>query len=501
MPDRITWICSRSILPWQEASRFYVSGRRFMMTEDTKYPLKQNNGSDQGRDLLKGKDIVYYRDVVKLISSIEQTLRTYRDPEEVLDTLLEMTCDFYAADWTGAIDIDFDLGIWSPVRWYSRENGAMGKTLVRPFEPTEDYTSWIQAYKEQHIVFFVDIDYIRIHFPKEYESYLRMQVKSLMAAPYYKGTNGFLVVKNARRYVHETSLVQIMAYFVATEINDIRLIQNCLSHQPSKMIQDERDVLIRYFGGLSIETMTGLIPAKDLGRKESARVIALLGLHPAKAIAPYRIVDALYPNADYMEEIVKIRYNIYNFRRTFSYALDGIRLVISTENGYMLNPDLHIITDLQLFEEAAGAFRNVTDSIPKTKLLRQALNLYTDPIFPLCSGEDWLVQTELHYERLYGEMADQYCRILCGQKDYGTICDFAEEALRLDNTRPEIYYWIIYAQLKKNYRKAARKELLRARKNIDEESYQQLLKHLRRHFPNLPVDNQNMTYSVEREQE
>lgn len=459
------------------------------MAEDADYLKRQNSTPDQTGDLLIGKDIVYYRDVVELISNIEQTLRTYRDPEEVLDTLLKMTCDFYAADWTGAIDIDFDIGIWTPFRWYSRRSGSMGETLVRPFETTEDYISWIQAYKEQHVVFFVDIDYIRIHFPKEYDSYRRMQVQSLIAAPYYRGRSGFLIVKNARRYVHKTSLVQIMAYFVATEINDIRLIQNCLSHQPSKMIQNSYDVVIRYFGGLSIETIHALIPAKNLGRKEAARVIALLGLHPTKALAPYQIVEALYPDANHTEEIGKIRYNIYNFRRNFSYALNDIRLVVSTENGYMLNPELHIITDLQLFEEAVTALRKVTDSIQKTKLLRQALNLYTDPIFPLCSGEEWLIQTELHYERVYEEMADQYCRILCSKKDYGAIWDFAEEALRLDNTRPEMYYWIIYAQLKKNYRKAARKELLRARKNIDAESYQHILKHLHRHFPNVSIDN------------
>jgi DNA-binding SARP family transcriptional activator len=457
------------------------------MKGTAKQPLKLLEGQSSDEDPLAGKDLAYYRDVVDLISNLEKTLRAYLEPEKVLETILKMVCDFYAADWAGAIDIDFDLGIWTPFYWYSSRNGPMGETTLRTFEPTEDYARWVKAYKEQRIVFCIDIEFIRRRFPKEYESYHRMQVKSLIAAPYYKGSNGFLVIKNPRQYIHETSLIQILSYFVACEINDIRLIQNCLSHEPSKLLRKPRDVLISYFGGLSIETVYGRIPAKDFGRKEAARIIALLGLHPEKALASYQIFELLHPDAESADEISRIRYNIYNFHRSYGYALNKMRLVISTETGYILNPELHIITDLQLFDEAVTASSKVADGIHKTKLLRQALNLYTGPIFPRCSSEPWLMQTALHYERLFGETSDCYCRLLNSQKNYGTLCDFAESTLQFDSTRPETYYWIIYSHLKRHYRKAAKRELIAARENMDTESYQILLRHLHRHFPNYHI--------------
>ena len=63
-----------------------------------KQPLKLLEGQSSAEDPLAGKDLAYYRDVVDLISNLEKTLRVYQEPEKVLETILKMVCDFYAAD-------------------------------------------------------------------------------------------------------------------------------------------------------------------------------------------------------------------------------------------------------------------------------------------------------------------------------------------------------------------------------------------------------------------
>ena len=74
-----------------------------------------------------------------------------------------------------------------------------------------------------------------------------LSTSSVIAAPYYKGSTGFLVVRNPTKLQDYLDYLKLMAYVVSCELNDYRLIENCRHQMVSDLIQDDRDVVINLF--------------------------------------------------------------------------------------------------------------------------------------------------------------------------------------------------------------------------------------------------------------
>lgn len=51
---------------------------------------------------------------VDTLATLETSLHTSDDPEEISRGAMKMACDFYQADWCGFLMVDLDLGLWTP---------------------------------------------------------------------------------------------------------------------------------------------------------------------------------------------------------------------------------------------------------------------------------------------------------------------------------------------------------------------------------------------------
>ena len=67
-------------------------------------------------------------DYIRYAVAVEQTLRVLEaglhksdDAEEIAVSALKKACEFYQANWCGFIEVDLDLGLWTPVIWYSTD--------------------------------------------------------------------------------------------------------------------------------------------------------------------------------------------------------------------------------------------------------------------------------------------------------------------------------------------------------------------------------------------
>ena len=76
---------------------------------------------------------------------------------------------------------------------------------------------------------------------------------------------------------------------------------------------------------------------------------------------------------------------VYRLRQKFSIISDE-PLILSSASGYQLNPELHIMTDYQRFDELVSSAVRASSVINKVDILKNALGLYHGKILSSADG-------------------------------------------------------------------------------------------------------------------
>ena len=63
--------------------------------------------------------IEYCKALEKTLRVLESHLHESDDPVEIAQNTMKTACEFYGADWCGILEVDLDLGIWTPSMWYN----------------------------------------------------------------------------------------------------------------------------------------------------------------------------------------------------------------------------------------------------------------------------------------------------------------------------------------------------------------------------------------------
>ena len=112
------------------------------------------------------------KEYVQFAIEIERTLHKMQkeisnclEPKKVALHIMRVATEFYNADWCGILDIDTEVGVFTPVWWYDTEFGEMGQTKFNEFEYSEKYKRWIYCLENHEPVIIPDIEDIK----EEYE--------------------------------------------------------------------------------------------------------------------------------------------------------------------------------------------------------------------------------------------------------------------------------------------------------------------------------------------
>lgn len=137
-----------------------------------------------------------------MVMSLASEFRRDLDSRQTLDLVVRSTCAFYDGDWCGILNLQKDLDAWTPLHWYNAATGGMTETEhFYEYEVITQYPQWKKAVEDRTIICIRNLDQVADAYPMELEHYHRLQVRSVIAVPYYKGSTGFLVVRNLQRYM------------------------------------------------------------------------------------------------------------------------------------------------------------------------------------------------------------------------------------------------------------------------------------------------------------
>ena len=428
----------------------------------------------------------YAIEVERTLTKLEIQLHTSDDPEEIAMMALKTACEFYQADWAGLLEVDLDLNIWTPFWWYNTHPNDTTDEMLNEFESSEYLYRWIMAMRENHAIVVPDVETIKDKWPEEYGIYQRLHVKSVIGVPVKPRPVAFLAVRNPQRYIERTSMLQMLAYVVLTAVNEKKLMDSTKLIMAPDCIQSEKDVIINFFGNMEIITSKGVLREQDFKSPKAARVITYLMLHRKAAHPPMEIAEALWPDDTYDPDAIgsNIRGFIYRFRQAFALISD-YQLIESTPNGYRINPELRIMTDLQQFDKLYEAAQKPLDAAHKEELLKQAYMLYKGHIFENACEEPWIVNLVNSYSLRYVGVVNELLAALAAEKDYPCLQAYASHSLELMPGNMKAYYWLIFSMYQMGTVEMAKSEMARAKNDLTGEEYATLVKFLK-DSPDLP---------------
>ena len=323
-----------------------------------------------------------------------------------------------------------------------------------------------------------DAEAVRDTYPEEYELYKRLQVKNLMAVPFWKGPLGFLVLRNPKRYAKQTSFLRMLNYVVVNSLSEYFMIETSKLTLTSPRIANDKDVYISLFGEMKIIGPKGILTESELKSPKISRMLVYLLMSKKNGVSPREMANAIWPDEDCDSVTKNCKGLVYRLQQAFGLISD-CRIVESTPNGYRLNPELNITTDYQLFQMKrtnAFAANNVEQKID---LLRKAADLYAGPFFHSASSEHWIMATSVEYYYQYVSLMGELLKTLFEEKDFICVHKYAATALQFAPHSEDFYFWMIRSTMRVGHTEAARGELRMAQTKLLEEEYAVLIERLK----------------------
>lgn len=452
--------------------------------------LRMTANVDTGGDNDQDHYIQYAQELEQTLSALEAYLHESDNPEEIISHALETACDFYDADWAGFLEVDLDLGLWTPYIWYSRNPIGNTASMLHEFESSDFLYRWITAMKANQAIIVRDREGIKDTYPDEYQVYQRLHIFSVLGVPVKPRPTGFLAVRNPKRYIDRSSMLQMLAFVVLAIVNEKKLLDSVKMAWSPESIKSETDILIHLFGELEIYTARGVLRESDLNSPKITRLLAYMIISDRNVIPPREIAEALWPEETYDQENPgkNTKALVYRLRQTFSLISDQ-KLIESTAYGYRLNPKLNIMTDLQEFDQYVAASQNTASAIKKVELLKKAMAVYKGNILTSASGEHWLLHTSSHYNLKYLGVVNELLKTLAELKDYADIHQYALQALHIEPGNLRAYYWMIYSLYRQGATEMAKAVFSTAKQNLILEEYDELIRNLKK-IKELPFDIQ-----------
>ena len=419
----------------------------------------------------------YSMDIERTFAEVQKGLAVCYDPKEIALNVMRVATEFYDADWCGIFEVDLELGIFSPFWWYNRELGAMAQTLSKEIEVLE-YQRWIDSLKNHTAMVIEDTEAVRETYPEEYGLYHRLQVKNLMAVPFWKGPLGFLVLRNPKRYTKQTSFLRMLNYVVVNSLSEYFMIETSKLTLTSPRITNDNDVYISLFGEMKIIGPKGVLTESELKSPKISRLLVYLLLSKKNGVSPREMADAIWPDEDADCVCKNLKGLIYRLQQAFSLISDK-RLVESTPNGYQLNPKLNITTDFRLFELKKTNAINAPTAEQKIELLKKAVNLYAGSFFHTAASEHWIMATAVNYQHQYIAAMGELLKTLFDERDYASVHHFSAKALKFEPHSEDVYFWMIRSLVRIGHTEMARGELRTAQAKLFDEEYNVLMSRLK----------------------
>ena len=290
-------------------------------------------------------------------------------------------------------------------------------------------------------------------------------------------------------------MLQMLAFVVLACINEGNLLKSRkMSYSPDS-ITHETDVLINLLGDFEIYTSHGVLREADINSPMICKLLTYMLLNRKKVITPQELFDALWPEeeCDNDKSLQKLRALILRLRKSFGLISD-YKLIETMANGYCLNRELDITTDLQVMDRLWNDVKQTNSTYSRVNILKQAMDVYKGPVLGGSCDAIWLTPTYTSCQTHYTALTNELLKILAESKDYHGLHDYASRSVAVNPGNEQGYYWMAYAMKQMGVHEMAKAEMEVAKHYLTEEEYDELQEKLRK----IPVREQSLHFRNEK---
>ncbi len=415
-----------------------------------------------------------FQSIVALADEVYGT----HDPFDISQRALRTACEFYDADWCGMFDADMMLDLWMPFWWYNCLTGGMTATKLQGGQVMGSFEMFRKMIADNQSYFLSDVETIRASKPDEYALFIDQDVKSFLAVPYSRREHGIIFLRNPKRYGDKPDMLRIISNILIQEINEQKHLDRLKINAASAEMRKDADVIVNMFGGIEIITEQGKLVEAEMKSHTCSKIFALLMINRHRGMPAKELSDLIWADKDYDNPTGNLRSNLYRLRNMFELLSDE-ELIVTTPNGYRINPDLKIVTDYDQFEMLCNSVKPFMTIHEKIEILKEVADSYKGKMFPNGDGEHWLIPYSAKYHLMYLKFMDKLMELLNEKKDYKTLQDYAVRAINIDPVSPIIIFWLIHTLRKNGALDLAKKHLEAARARLLDEEYRELEERLK----------------------
>ena len=183
-------------------------GKKGRIEAGANMPAEENMVSMSEEELERAHD----RDFRACLKALEKELHSSESTEEITMGSLRAACEFYDAEFAGLLIADVNTEAWSMAANYNRLTGQHISRYTKETESFDGFSRWIEAYGNNTPIVIPDVSLVKKLLPKEYALYERLDVQSLIGAPFGEKPTGFFIIKNPKRYKTIPDMAQMLAF-------------------------------------------------------------------------------------------------------------------------------------------------------------------------------------------------------------------------------------------------------------------------------------------------
>lgn len=424
-------------------------------------------------DSAEDEETLFAKAFQECLSALASEVYGVHKPYLIAQRVLKFACEFYDADWCGMFDADMMLDLWMPFWWYNRQTDGMTQTQLQEGRVMGSFEMFRNMITDNTPYYQPDIESIQLERPEEYALFKSQDVKSFLSVPYSRREQGIIFLRNPKHFADRPEMLRIISNILIQEINEQKHRDRLRINAASAEIRKDADVIINLFGGIEIITEQGKLVEAEMKSATCNRIFVLLMLHRHRGMTAKELSNHIWADKDFDNPTGNLRSMLYRLRSMFELLSDA-DLVVTTKNGYRINPDLKIHTDFEHFESLCNSITPFLSIRKKIELLQEAVTIYDGELFPNGNGEHWLMVHSTKYHMMYLKAVEQLLSLLNEVEDYQTLHDYAMLAMRLEPNNIRINYWLVIALRKNGAVELARQQLDAARARLFEEEFREL---------------------------
>ncbi len=424
-------------------------------------------------EILESEDMLHDRAFREFLITLANEVYGIHEPYDIAQRVLRAACEYYDADWCGMFDADMMLDLWMPFWWHNRQTGGMTETQLKQGHVMGSFEMFRKMISENTTYYQPNIENIRTSRPEEYALFTSQNVTSFLSVPYSRREHGIIFLRNPKRFADRPDMLRIISNIITQEINEQKHLDRMKLMAAQESANEDIDITVNLFGALEIITEQCKLTEAEIKSPLCSRIFVLLMLNRHRHMTSRELSEILWADRDCDDPTGNLRSNLYRLRSAFRLATDK-ELIITTSNGYRINPDLKIQTDFGQFDKLCGSLRPFMASHERIRILKEAVKIYDGKLFPNGDGEHWQIAHSAKYHMMYLDAVEKLMGLLNEVGDYKALHDYSMRAIKIEPDSTTIIYWLVVALRKNGSIEMAKKHLESARARLLEEEFRDL---------------------------